>query len=476
MRQTRSYRRVALLALVAGLLVANPVWGLKRLAYTRPGGMLNVPVSSTLRTPNLFSAGFASEVFNVSPYNSASGVYFDVEVTRSTRLGFSSVSTADTTGDLDASTYQPPLELGFHLQQRVWSYGNVSFSLGIQDLVLTQEEGNFSITPDVISYFGVISSEQPLGDYHLNTYMGFGTGALAGALETTAAADTSDTTAAAETSMLTPGVFAGFLMKTPAFAKRGGVDVMGEFVMGQSGETAINVGLRIPLTSQYRLLLGIVNIENLPQFGTQADKTALASDAPGLVVGLNFNVPRLSKRPPVEMAGMEGPRPVPPEAGAELPAALSDSLVQEADYQAALLRDSLRIAQFEIDNQSDRLALHQQKAVILADSVRNMQLRIQMMKSNMNYTMRHLSSSWQYFYEGNYRDALQEVEMAIQLNPDLAIAYARRGSIYFKLGDTQRATINWNLALKLDPEYDDVRNTLRALKEGRLKTPTFTQK
>jgi tetratricopeptide (TPR) repeat protein len=87
--------------------------------------------------------------------------------------------------------------------------------------------------------------------------------------------------------------------------------------------------------------------------------------------------------------------------------------------------------------------------------------------------MRHLSSSLQNYYEENYRDALQEVEMAIQLNPDLAIAYARRGSIYFKLGDVQRATINWNLALKLDPEYDDVRNILRALKENRLKTTSL---
>ncbi|GAG14713.1 unnamed protein product, partial [marine sediment metagenome] len=59
------------------------------------------------------------------------------------------------------------------------------------------------------------------------------------------------------------------------------------------------------------------------------------------------------------------------------------------------------------------------------------------------------------------------LEMAIQLNPDLAIAYARRGSIYYRLGDVQRATINWNLALKLDPEYDDVRNILRMLKEDR---------
>ena len=66
-------------------------------------------------------------------------------------------------------------------------------------------------------------------------------------------------------------------------------------------------------------------------------------------------------------------------------------------------------------------------------------------------------------------------EQQLQLNPDLAIAYARRGSIYYKLGDTQRATINWNLALKLDPEYDDVRNILRALRENRLNATSFSQ-
>ena len=56
---------------------------------------------------------------------------------------------------------------------------------------------------------------------------------------------------------------------------------------------------------------------------------------------------------------------------------------------------------------------------------------------------------------------------------NLALAYARRGSIYFKLGDIQRATINWNLALRMDPEYDDVRNVLKALHEKRLKSTSM---
>ena len=34
----------------------------------------------------------------------------------------------------------------------------------------------------------------------------------------------------------------------------------------------------------------------------------------------------------------------------------------------------------------------------------------------------------------------------------------------------QSASINWNIALKLDPEYDEVRDILEALKSNKLKS------
>ena len=58
------------------------------------------------------------------------------------------------------------------------------------------------------------------------------------------------------------------------------------------------------------------------------------------------------------------------------------------------------------------------------------------------------------------------VSQAIEQMPDLALAYARKGSIYYKLGDIQRATVNWNIALKLDPEYNEVRSVLLAIKNN----------
>jgi tetratricopeptide (TPR) repeat protein len=61
------------------------------------------------------------------------------------------------------------------------------------------------------------------------------------------------------------------------------------------------------------------------------------------------------------------------------------------------------------------------------------------------------------------------VNIAIELNPNLAIAYGRRGSIYYKLGDTRRATLNWNVALQLDPEFTEIYDILQAADENRLK-------
>ena len=83
--------------------------------------------------------------------------------------------------------------------------------------------------------------------------------------------------------------------------------------------------------------------------------------------------------------------------------------------------------------------------------------------------MRHLSKSLRLYYQGDFKQALQEVEKAIELQPNIAVSYARKGSIYYKLNQIDRATLNWNIALKLDPEYSEVRNMLNALKENKLK-------
>ena len=86
---------------------------------------------------------------------------------------------------------------------------------------------------------------------------------------------------------------------------------------------------------------------------------------------------------------------------------------------------------------------------------------------NLNKAMKYLSSSLEAYYAQDYTVALEKTEQAIEILPDLAIAYARKGSIYYRLGDTTRATINWNIALNLDPEYDEVRIALQNVKNNK---------
>ena len=68
------------------------------------------------------------------------------------------------------------------------------------------------------------------------------------------------------------------------------------------------------------------------------------------------------------------------------------------------------------------------------------------------------------------------LDKAIEINTNLSIAYARKGTIYYSMGETQKASINWNIALKLDPEYDEVRDILEALKNNRLKPADLERK
>ena len=53
--------------------------------------------------------------------------------------------------------------------------------------------------------------------------------------------------------------------------------------------------------------------------------------------------------------------------------------------------------------------------------------------------------------EGRYDEAIEEYNKAIELNPNYAIAYARRGQAYFKLEKFDLAIPDLAKALELDP-------------------------
>jgi len=446
-----------------------------RVAYTRPGLMMRVPTTSNIKTPYLFRVGIATEFHNFNPFNTAGGAYFETELGKGFGLGFSAVIPGDPTkiDSLKESTYNPPAEFGFHFQQRIYKYNDISVSIGLQDIVFesdqTADNGMLSLNTSLLSAFVVLSSQKDLGEYKFNTYLGFGTGGLAALDPDTTSFDNPSSDEEDDTTTTNAGVFVGFLMKTPYFQRRGGMDIVGEF-----DGTGVNVGLRIPLTSDYRLNLGFTHMEKLPEWGNR-----YWSGHPGFTVGLDFAVPR-DPRQRIQQ-GPSGPTNIYGSDGASIPQGVEtmslhrDSTITMANVAVSTLRDSMALMNNEMRNLLVRLNAMEQNSRFLSDSLSSLKLETNISEKNMNEAMRYLSRSLRYFYAGDYREALKEVDLALELNPNLALAYARRGSIYYKLGDVQRATINWNLALRLDPEYTDVRNILKALNENKLKSASFNE-
>ena len=429
--------------IILSLTLLSTIFSATRIAYLRPGPMMKIPFTSVGPSPYLFTAGFGSELHNFSPFNTAGGAYISGEANGWT-IGFSTSTGADTTrlANLEISTYKAPIEFGFHLQRRVYIRDNISFTVGLQDIVFQNSTKGFNLDPKELSFFGIVSSQKEMGQYNMNTFIGFGTGGF-GAIDTVR----TDTLAEQPTGT-NAGVFAGVIFNTPYLEKWGGVDIVGEF-----DGNGINVGLRIPLTSDYRLNLGFTHIEKLPKW-----KERYWEGHAGMTIGFEITAPRVS------MMKTPGGGPAPPVLG-PINMAEMDTTLMLADYTVHTLRDSMGLM--------TNLSAMEQHSKFLEDSLKAIRLNTNVDERKMNDAMRHLSRSLRYFYAGNYRTSLQEVESALELNPNLALAYARRGSIYYKLGDIQRATINWNLALRMDPEYDDVRNVLKALHENRLKSTSM---
>jgi Tfp pilus assembly protein PilF len=69
------------------------------------------------------------------------------------------------------------------------------------------------------------------------------------------------------------------------------------------------------------------------------------------------------------------------------------------------------------------------------------------------------SLGWYYFRKGNLQEALKEVSRASTLIED-PVVYEHLGDIYLKLGDPEKAKLNWQRALKLDPTLEAVKDKL----------------
>ena len=416
-----------------------------RVSFSRPGSMMQIPsMAFEKNSPNLFTIDVGCEVLNFSSdFRKYSGSFaLKFQTTSGLNIGLTATSLASPASMKEA---------GFHIQKTIFKYGDVVISSGIQDFLYLRD-GNDMIRINDISFFTVFTNHNKFDNYDLSIHLGGGTGKLG--------YDPQTADSVYESSI---GGFLGFNLKTPYFQKNGGLELLMEY----DGE-GINIGAKLPIASSYTINFGMTHFENLSEFATEsklgADKKELQPDAPAISLGFTFEVPNLFNDKNTQL--VDAPYDLPNDA--YVSTAFGDTEDENFGTLINTLRDSVMVAYHENKNLYNKNLLLQQKMAILMDSTRSFHLERQVDRSNNNIIMRHISRSLRYFYAEDYREALTEIDKAIEVNPNIALAYARRGSIYYRLGDFQRATMNWNIALKLDPEFTEIQDLLRASKDNRL--------
>jgi len=416
-----------------------------RVAFSRPGSLIRTPGALDLEYYNQYIVGFGGEITHLGDLNYALSNYFKGVTSSGYSYGLSYTTGIKALHDIEAEASEAPSNMSFHIHKQVFKRNNISINFGVHDILYTSDN------PHRISLFTSFSYIQNLkNNYRLESVLGFGTGSL-----------TSDSHDYTESITDSEGVpfFIGFKLQTPMMLDRGGLDFMFEY-----DGVGLNVGASLPLNKAWTVNLGITNFGNIAKFGDWSNDASgsIYPDSPALAIGIQMNIPKLKYKKIQssvnDLTSIYNQIPYDESI---------DSLVRQATIIIDGLEDSLsHQTQEHTTLQSINQSL-KQRINYLEDSLSMVLLDDKIVQLNLNQAMKHLSQSLAYYYTQNYNNALEETDKAIALFPDLAIAYARKGSIYYRLGDVPRATVNWNIALTLDPEYDEVRTVLMNLQDNK---------
>ena len=435
---------ILLILLISSLLISN-----SRVSFMRPGSFMRISDLDKKNQNQLFSITMGSEITSIGDILShSSGFAYNKTYLNGTSFGLSYIM-LPYTGIDPTKMYQTDDEIGFHFQTPIYTTGRSTITGGIHDLLLSDDLINIKD----ISFFVNFSNTMSSDNYNLTTLIGMGTGKMAYDPHSQTSASQSDSSS-------TLGLYAAFKLNTPFLKKWGGMDFITEFVA-----QGLNIGFKFPITEEYELSLGITHLENLSEFSNQSssnedDRTRLKQDATAISFRLTAKIPKIRSR---KSQKISQDYPV-----LFINGRVDSSLFNAGEYIYSL-QDSVEILLQEINNVSAQNVELKLNNHFYKDSLNNMILNAEINSSTQNEAMRYLSRSLRLYYQGDFQQALSEVDNAIQLQPNIAVAYARKGSIYYKLNQIDRATLNWNIALKLDPEYSEVRDMLNALKENKLR-------
>tara|TARA_Y100000590_G_scaffold63129_1_gene67738 strand:- start:3533 stop:4834 length:1302 start_codon:yes stop_codon:yes gene_type:complete len=421
-----------------------------------------------IRTPSLlaenkqqeYRVGFSSEIINLNTFNSSDAIFFHAISDGGLHYGIAYSSHVKA----NKQDQSPPSDLSFHVGKQIYESQKMQINVGMNDILYSADAKH-----ELSLYVALLNSNILLGPqkrFILQTAIGFGTGKI-----------NHDSHNYENDLSHRARFFFGLNFHTPYLSSRGGMNILFDF-----DGSGMHLGATIPINKQLDIKLGMTNFQNVGDLGKYKNKTeeTIFSDAAGLSVGVAFKLNR-SIRPPARLASQavefasasnecivlhareEYSQPL--SLNSECKDIALNEFIANINYDFTSLNDSIQLMQQINLSQNHTNAAKEYEIKMLQDSINIQYLKQRISKSELNIAMKHISQSLHYYYIGDYNLALQEIEQTIKRFPEMAIAYARKGSIFYKMGDLQQATINWNLALKHDPEYGEVREMLSSIQK-----------
>ena len=446
------YNTLLVLLIMGSVLISN-----SRVAFSRPNTIYRTPGSYF---PDLgegkISLGFSTEIIDFEVPSNSTSTFINTKL-KKWNLGFSYTLLPDYRSmyqiNQDGALEESPYEMGFHLQRRIYGYRDLYIDVGVQDLSIKNYNSDAGLFDDA-SLFVVVCSSKKFNKYEMTINYGFGTGKIG-----------SDYHNYDDSSGPSMSPFLSLFLNTPFFNNK--MNLMFEY-----DGAGINLGTQIPLTDIYALRFGVSHINQITDWGRRSDPDNnlqfLQNDDPSIMIGFMMTIPDIKSDQERLKDKLLNPNGNSRYDDFQPLVIIDSSKIKEQEIIISNYKDSLSIYKSKLNILDNENALFQKNINILQDSTKKMLLDIEIDKSKQNNAMRNFQTSHDFLVEQKYEEALEVINKVIELQPNLAIAYARRGTIYYYLNDLKAASINWNIALKIDPEYDQVRNILQSLKEGSL--------
>jgi len=439
-----------------------------RIGFSRPGSFIRTPGEKTGSEYNNFYIGASTEIINTSNLNYSRSINFFSTTPGKFSYGLNYLTHATNNAlDLD-----PPSEFLFHFTKEIYRYNNLIINLGVHDIPITsdREDSTPSLFLSFINHNISIAKK-----YFIQTAIGFGTEKINHDSHNTAEAQDNNA-----------NLFFGLKLQTPWRSNKGpGINLKFEYI-----NKGYHLGFDMPINNNARFQAGLTHLENFQTMNDYLDEVGaeeeqIFGDDAGIVISFEYAIPTKNSQNIISAEDLDRVAIMEPEQncyiglvkeGTISPLYINDGCSVDAVKQIAKeinsdfdeLQDSLlflnqTLTAYGLTNNALEI-----KVDYLQDSLKAQEIQYYISKTELNIAIKSLTNSLKYYYSNEYHLALKELDNTIKYLPNLAVAYARRGSIYYKLADLDRATINWNYALQLDPEYEDVKNILLKIKNNTL--------